>query len=96
MKTIIALIMVCLLGSCSTSQVLDSVETTSQKLRPAVEGWAKLCITARAMAEAAGEDTAELVKLCEDGWKAFQTVQSIQELAVKLAGGEPCSGSCGP
>ena len=82
------------LCSCSADQTMDTIETTSEKLQPVVEGWKKICQTGQGCLEGAGEDTAELEKTCEEGWKVFQLLQVIQEMTIRAVGGEPCQDGC--
>lgn len=91
MRTIVALLLVPLLFSCGSAAVLETVETTTHKLKPVVSNWRKLCHTSRACIEAAGEDTTEIEEICETGWTALQLIQAIQETTIRAAGGEPCT-----
>lgn len=83
-----------LIGCGGSPAVLNTIETTSEKLQPVVDGWKKICQIGRGCLEAAEQDTTELTDICEKGWRVFQTIQAIQETAVEAAGGEPCGNSC--
>ena len=93
MRYIILLALASLAIGCGSEAVLNTVETTTHKLKPVLKGWRKLCKTSRGCLEAAGEDTAEVIKICESRWSIFQAIQLIQETTIRAAGGEPCTQS---
>lgn len=78
-----------LTGCGAADQVMDGVETTTEKLQPVADTFQTVCIKARLCLDAAGEDTAEIEQMCREGWEAFKIIKAIQETAVTAAGGEP-------
>ncbi len=91
MRTMMVLLLMPLLFGCGSAAVLETIGTTTEKLKPIVAGWKKICVTSRTCLEAAGEDTAEIEEICEKGWALFQVIQAVQENTIRAAGGEPCT-----
>ena len=89
MKHILIAVFALSVACGGANQVMDTVETTTEKLQPIADSFQAVCITARTCLEAAGQDVTEVERVCREGWDAFKIIKAIQDTTVRAVGGEP-------
>ena len=64
----------------------NHITAMTEGLQGSVDNWRVACNAGKAALEANGEDPAELVEACEEGWRAFQLIEEYQKTYCAIRG----------
>lgn len=90
MRNFILVLSIMLTGCGAAAIPDDHITRLTEELQPVIENYRFICQAGRGCLEASGQDTADFVKACEEGWRLFQKIEAYQTVYCEMRGLE-CS-----